>query len=117
VVIDDNEIPPDDDITFLIEPAKFKAKAVDDESIIVFCIDISGSMNVTKKLDGFIELKSTQKNISRIESLTGEKFDTSCKETYVSRLEVCRTSHRFSYQFLRFYFEFPRVFNSQSIRI
>jgi hypothetical protein len=88
VNIDDNEIPTSDDVEFLIEPAKFKAKSVEDESIIVFCIDISGSMNVTKRLDGCVELKSTKKNINRIESLTGEKFDKKCTETYVSRLEV-----------------------------
>ncbi len=100
VIIDENEIPSDDDTTFLIEPAKFKAKSVDDESIIVFCIDISGSMNVTKKLDNYVELKSTKKNINHIELVTGEKFETSCKETYVSRLEV---------QFLSILFESIRI--------
>ncbi len=88
VNIDDNEIPVENDITFLIEPPKFKAKSIDDESIIVFCIDISGSMNVTKKLDGYIELKSRKNNISQLEFITGQKVEINSKETYVSRLEV-----------------------------
>jgi hypothetical protein len=84
--IEQNEVPSFSDITYLLEPPK--EHGVDDDSIIVFCIDISGSMNVTEKIDGQIPLKSMANKIKMFELQTGQKFESNENETYVSRLDV-----------------------------
>ena len=46
----DEEIPKDQDITFMLEPAPSTSDAGIDESLVIFCIDTSGSMNDTTRV-------------------------------------------------------------------
>lgn len=72
--IDSKEVPCSNDITYLIEPSVNYQNSVLDDSLIVFCIDTSGSMNVTKQIDGFLPLKTKINN-------------GNLSETHISRLE------------------------------
>ena len=51
--IEDEEIPRNDDVTYLLEPALSTAASGAsgrDESLVVFCVDVSGSMCVTTEV-------------------------------------------------------------------
>ena len=48
--LDEEEIPKDDDVTFMLEPAtstSARGPAELDESLVIFCVDVSGSMSTT----------------------------------------------------------------------
>ena len=50
VDLDEEEIPKDDDVTFMLEPAtstSARGPAELDESLVIFCVDVSGSMSTT----------------------------------------------------------------------
>ena len=49
----DEEKPSEEDVTFLLEPAlstKASGPSGMDESLVVFCVDVSGSMCVTTEV-------------------------------------------------------------------
>ncbi|CAD5123542.1 DgyrCDS11882 [Dimorphilus gyrociliatus] len=89
----DEEIPQNNDTTYMLQPAPSTAQmTVDgDASIVIFCIDISGSMCVTKEVPG--KLKFRGDDTSQLESfmdhprepqlLPNEKNNV----TWVSRLQ------------------------------
>ena len=49
-----DEIPTEDDVTYLLEPASIAAEGTatgsGDDNLVVFCIDVSGSMCVTTEV-------------------------------------------------------------------
>ena len=52
----DEEIPKEQDVTFMLEPALSTTTAGPsgtDESLVIFCIDISGSMSLTSTVSSF----------------------------------------------------------------
>lgn len=59
VDLDEEELPRDDDVTFMLQPAPCTAasgKSGLDQSLVVFCVDTSGSMCVTTevRVDNFV---------------------------------------------------------------
>ena len=53
----DEEIPSNDDVTFMLQPAPSttaSGKSGTDESVVVFLVDTSGSMCVTTEVGVFI---------------------------------------------------------------
>lgn len=56
VEIEEEEKPTADDVTYLVEPALSTAASGTsgrDESIVIFCIDTSGSMTITTEVKVF----------------------------------------------------------------
>jgi len=92
--IEDEEIPTASELTYVVESAGEVAEArhgTDDNSAIIFCIDISGSMCVSKAVSGHLNLKTNKhQELMKLAGLDeqeqhmpGERRDI----TYVSRLE------------------------------
>ena len=53
VDIEDEEIPTEEDVTFMLEPALSTTASGPsgmDEALVIFCVDISGSMCVTTEV-------------------------------------------------------------------
>jgi hypothetical protein len=109
IEIDNNEIPKSDDVTYLLESPP-KETHIDDDSIIVFCIDISGSMNVTEKVIGQVCMKSLENKMKRFEIETGQKFIHNQNETYVSRLDSLQLAVAQNLENLRIKYPNKRVF-------
>lgn len=101
-------MPTEDDVTYLVESPK--DIPIDDDSIIVFCIDISGSMNVTEKIDGLVCMKSFESKMKRFELETGEKYITNENETYISRLDSLQLAVEQNLEILRLKYPNKRVF-------
>lgn len=56
ILIEKEEIPVKDDIVYMLESALQQGETEND-STIIFCIDISGSMNTTSEIAGKVQLK------------------------------------------------------------
>ena len=59
VDIEDEEKPSDGDVTFMLEPALSTTTSGPmglDESLVVFCVDVSGSMCVTTEVRGHVSI-------------------------------------------------------------
>ena len=108
IEIDSNEIPTSNDVTYLLEASK--VPGIDDDSIIVFCIDISGSMNITEKIEGRVNLKSVEQKMKRFELATGQKFKTNETETYISRLDSLQLAVEHNLEILKLKYPNKRVF-------
>ena len=50
IFIENNEIPKEDEVTYIIEPAAEKKEEITDSKYLIYCIDISGSMSVTTEV-------------------------------------------------------------------
>ena len=95
VLIDPEEFPKSDITDFIIEPAP-QSELVDD-SYVVFCIDISGSMCVTTEVQGHIELKGNKELDFDLASLGPEFYDPNqqlpqSNTTWVSRIQSVQLS-------------------------
>ena len=55
-MIEKEEIPIKDDVVYMIESALEQGET-DNDSTVIFCIDISGSMNSTSEVQGKVDLK------------------------------------------------------------
>jgi hypothetical protein len=87
------EIPKKDAVNYILENAKAEEnkKKSEEEIAIVFCIDISGSMGVTKAMPGKFKIKGDR--VSELQELM--KFSDGSDQfafkdrnvTYVSRLQ------------------------------
>ena len=91
VDIEQNELPRQEDATYLIEPAPVvhgsDMTGVDD-SIVFFLIDISGSMSSTTLVQGAFELPNALKLQERAaEQFGGAHMIRQRHQTYVSRLQ------------------------------
>ena len=56
IMIEKEEIPIKDDVVYMIESALEQGET-DNDSTVIFCIDISGSMNSTSEVQGKVDLK------------------------------------------------------------
>ncbi|KAL4233133.1 hypothetical protein ACF0H5_007818 [Mactra antiquata] len=92
--IEDEEKPNNSDVTFMLEPALSTSASGPsglDESLVVFCVDVSGSMCVTTEVPGHVELRGAQ-GLRRAQLLNRERSDQYLPRqnrnvTYVSRLQ------------------------------
>ncbi|XP_063403864.1 uncharacterized protein LOC134687468 isoform X2 [Mytilus trossulus] len=84
----EEEIPKEEDVTFMLEPAlstKTAGPSGTDESLVIFCIDISSSMSVTAEVPGSLDwIKKSSKNTGRY----NERRDV----TQVSRLQAAQAA-------------------------
>ncbi|VDI13939.1 Hypothetical predicted protein [Mytilus galloprovincialis] len=84
----DEEIPKEEDVTFMLEPALSTTSAGPsgtDESLVIFCIDISGSMCVTTEVPGRLDwMKKSWRNTGR--------YDVCRDVTQVSRLQAAQAA-------------------------
>jgi hypothetical protein len=55
-MIEKEEIPLKDDVVYMMESA-LEMGETDNDSTMIFCIDISGSMNSTSEIAGNVDLK------------------------------------------------------------
>ena len=56
ITIDKEEIPIKDDIVYMLE-SEFENEGSANDSTMIFCIDTSGSMNITTEVEGKVNLK------------------------------------------------------------
>jgi len=94
VDVEDEEIPKVEDVTYLLQPAMATSHSSIsgvDKSLVIFCMDTSGSMCVTSEIDGRVRLRGNSK-LRRLQSfnerqesqyLPNQRHDV----TYVSRLQ------------------------------
>jgi len=90
VLLEEDEIPKKNVIDYLLEPPADTKDA--DDSIVVFCIDISGSMCCTTEVHGGLKFKTNQKNEELFKELNSEGIDQWLPNqnrdvSYVSRLQ------------------------------
>jgi hypothetical protein len=93
--IDAEEIPKADELSYILEDPHDSLLA-DDDSTIIFCIDISGSMGVTKPATGRVKLR-TNKHEELLKLLQPGEFDQflpgqNRNLTYISRLECVQAA-------------------------
>lgn len=95
----DEEIPKEADVTFMLEPAlstTASGPSGTDESLVIFCIDISGSMCVTTEVPGKINFRGSQA-LSRIQRTREDQRDQYLPHqrrdvTFVSRLQAAQAA-------------------------
>mmetsp|Transcript_863 Transcript_863/g.2076 ORF Transcript_863/g.2076 Transcript_863/m.2076 type:complete len:726 (-) Transcript_863:2569-4746(-) len=95
LMIDEEEIPKLDELNYILEDPQ-DAIDSEDDSTIIFCIDISGSMGVTKPASGRIKLK-TNKHEELLKLLQPDELDQflpgqNRNLTYISRLECVQAA-------------------------
>eukprot|EP00118_Oscarella_pearsei_P025546 m.308356 g.308356 ORF g.308356 m.308356 type:complete len:751 (+) comp43845_c0_seq1:107-2359(+) len=91
------EVPRDEDITYMLEPFSLTTEGKPatagplDESLMIFCVDISGSMCVTTEVQGRFHLRGEERNRAqqlRDEGIFGVQMADQRRDvTYVSRLQ------------------------------
>lgn len=94
VDIEEEEKPQEPDVTYMLEPALSTTASGPtglDESLVVFCLDVSGSMCVTTEVPGQVELRGAS-SLRRAQLLNRERADQHLPRqrrnvTYVSRLQ------------------------------
>jgi hypothetical protein len=111
--LQDGEIPTKASVDYVLEPAPAAAAAADgkdkdakagggsgvDESVVVFCIDVSGSMCVTTEVRGKFELKgkakaAAQEDLSFLSQFGNDyqRPQASTTSTWVSRLNAVQSA-------------------------
>eukprot|EP01091_Cochliopodium_minus_P009235 TRINITY_DN222_c0_g3_i1.p1 TRINITY_DN222_c0_g3~~TRINITY_DN222_c0_g3_i1.p1 ORF type:complete len:714 (-),score=288.87 TRINITY_DN222_c0_g3_i1:43-2184(-) len=96
VVIDEEEIPKEDTLDYLLEPAPELNDSRGDSNTILFLVDISGSMCVTTEVQGKIELKGGF-DVKDLNLDTGGENQWMPNQrnrnvTYISRLQCVQAS-------------------------
>lgn len=94
VDLEDEEIPTDEDVTFMLEPALSTTASGPsgmDEALVVFCVDKSGSMCVTTEVPGHVALKGAE-SLRRAQQMNTDREDQFLPRqrrdvTYISRLQ------------------------------
>ncbi|CAC5385248.1 unnamed protein product [Mytilus coruscus] len=95
----EEEIPKERDVTFMLEPALSTTTAGPsgtDESLVIFCIDTSGSMCVTTEVPGKINFRGSLA-LSRIQRTREDQRDQYLPHqrrdvTFVSRLQAAQAA-------------------------
>ncbi|XP_076077752.1 circularly permutated Ras protein 1-like [Mytilus galloprovincialis] len=95
----EEEIPKERDVTFMLEPALSTTTAGPsgtDESLVIFCIDTSGSMCVTTEVPGRINFRGSHA-LSRIQRTREDQRDQYLPNqrrdvTFVSRLQAAQAA-------------------------
>jgi hypothetical protein len=95
LTLDAEEIPRADVLNYILEDPQ-DAMLIDDDSTVIFCIDISGSMGVTKPASGRIKLK-TSRHAELMKLLQPDELDQffpgqDRNLTYISRLECVQAA-------------------------
>lgn len=95
LMLDEEEIPRQEELNYILEDAH-DVLASDNDATIIFCIDISGSMGVTKPATGRIKLK-TNKHEELLKLLQPDERDQflpgqNRNVTYISRLECVQAA-------------------------
>ncbi|XP_059169853.1 circularly permutated Ras protein 1-like [Physella acuta] len=95
------EIPTAEDVTYLMEPAMTTTASTMsglDQSLVIFCVDTSGSMCVTSEISGTIKLRGTSQ-LRRLESFVElDEVDQRLPSqrgqsvTYISRLQAMQAA-------------------------
>eukprot|EP00457_Paulinella_chromatophora_P000350 gb/GEZN01000350.1/.p1 GENE.gb/GEZN01000350.1/~~gb/GEZN01000350.1/.p1 ORF type:complete len:700 (-),score=146.51 gb/GEZN01000350.1/:2574-4673(-) len=90
------EIPKADSVDYVLQPAETKASS-EDESKLIFVIDTSGSMCVTKEVDGAVKIKGLGQRRDEFEALLEAGDDRQAlqrhvKKTYISRLQCVQAA-------------------------
>ena len=91
VDIEQTDLPKQEDATYLISPAPgvhgSDMTGIDD-SLVIFLIDVSGSMSSTTLVDGAFHLPNAAKLQERAAlQFDGERLDRQRGQTYVTRLQ------------------------------
>ncbi|KAL3882463.1 hypothetical protein ACJMK2_028800 [Sinanodonta woodiana] len=94
VDVDDEEVPTSEDLTYMLEPAlstTVSGLSGTDQSLVLFCVDISGSMCVTTEVPGNLKLRGAE-SLHRAQLLNRERSDQYLPKqrrnvTYISRLQ------------------------------
>lgn len=96
ISLEPEEIPTKDSVNYFIENEEAKGKATKNDVSLIFCIDISGSMCVTKAVEGNFELKGDR--LHELQSLLGQgdlmnqfMFEER-DQTYISRLQCVQAA-------------------------
>lgn len=92
--LEEEEIPTEEDVTFMLEPALSTTASGPsgmDEALVVFCVDISGSMCVTTEVPGHVALRGAE-SLRRAQRMNRDREDQFLPRqrrdvTYVSRLQ------------------------------
>jgi hypothetical protein len=95
VFMDENEIPKNESVDYILEPPIVN-KVGDDESIVVFCIDTSGSMCSTSEVSSSqfkMKKKAVPNEFSQFMDGSDQYFPGQRKDVvYVSRLECVQAA-------------------------
>ena len=96
VNLEQPEIPTEDTVNYILEPAKVKEGGEGNQSVI-FCVDISGSMCVTTPIQGKFHIKGDRMKELQDFAKFGDGSDQfmqgeSRNTTYVSRLQCVQAS-------------------------
>ncbi|BFZ09174.1 hypothetical protein BsWGS_12213 [Bradybaena similaris] len=100
VDIEPEEIPRSEDVTFLLEPAMTTSTSTFsgvDQSLVVFCVDVSGSMCVTTEVSGKLKLRGTSQ-LKRLQSFNEDHDNQYLPSqfhrdvTYISRLQAMQAA-------------------------
>ena len=96
---EDEELPTSPEVTYVLESAAEMtniSQGSPDSTILIFCIDISGSMCVTKPVAGILNLKTNRQSELRKYLQPGEEEQflpgSNRNQTYVSRLECVQAA-------------------------
>ena len=99
IFAEDEELPAASELTYVLESAAEVANLSQgnhDSTILIFCIDISGSMCVTKPVAGILNLKTNKQSDLRKLLQPGEEEQflpgANRNLTYVSRLECVQAA-------------------------
>ncbi len=84
------EMPKSSTVDYLVTPPKLESK---EDSNIIFCIDISGSMGVTQEVAGKLKFKGQEKRESQMREMGVENYGRgSSTTTHVSRLQCVQSA-------------------------
>lgn len=89
----EEEIPSQPDVTYMVEPAPATTAAGrsgTDETLVVFCVDVSGSMCVSQEVEGTMRLKGNHADRYRSLNTEGENQWMPRQRrdvTYITRLQ------------------------------
>nr|KAG5704944.1 hypothetical protein BaRGS_022786 [Batillaria attramentaria] len=99
VDVEEEEKPTADDVTFLVEPSlstTASGPSGRDESLVIFCVDISGSMCVTSEVPGYMKLRGGSQ-LRRVQQMSDTHEDQFLPHqrrdvTYISRLQAVQAA-------------------------
>jgi len=95
VNVDAAEIPKEESLDYIVSTPS-EMRIVHDDDLIVFCIDISGSMGISYEVEGSFSLKGEEK-VKKLQSLKTEDSDQRLPRekrnvTYVTRLQCVQAA-------------------------
>eukprot|EP01129_Flabellula_baltica_P011097 TRINITY_DN4786_c0_g1_i2.p1 TRINITY_DN4786_c0_g1~~TRINITY_DN4786_c0_g1_i2.p1 ORF type:complete len:618 (+),score=146.75 TRINITY_DN4786_c0_g1_i2:353-2206(+) len=94
--LEEEEIPTEDTIDFMLEPPTVVSQEVQDESIVVFCIDTSGSMCCTSEVESSqfkLKRKAQDNDFQQFMDGSDQYFPGQRRDVvYVSRLECVQAA-------------------------